>query len=101
MNEVGALMLGIAIGAMLVSSFAFARVARILAKTIAVIGIGLGVGLLTWGILAAAGGEFQSLQAGPIQFVSASQAIGWGAGALGGGVTALVLAFVQNRDTSR
>jgi hypothetical protein len=41
---------------------------------------------------------FQPLQAGPIQFMNASQAIGWGAGSLGAGITALVLAFVQGRS---
>lgn len=98
MHEFGALMLGIGIGALLVSCFAFQSVSRIFAKSIAVVGIGLGVGLLTWGILEATRVDFQPLKAGPILFVNASQAIGWGAGALGAGVTALVLAFIQTRS---
>ncbi|MFO0940551.1 MAG: hypothetical protein U0930_07260 [Pirellulales bacterium] len=98
MNEVGALMLGIGIGALLVSCLAFPQVSRIFAKSIAVLGIGVGIGLLTWGILGATGMDFQPLRAGPIQFMHASQAIGWGAGSLGAGVTALVLAFVHGRS---
>lgn len=94
MNDLAPLMLGIVLGAFVLSCLIFERIGRATGKIIAVVGIGLGVGLLTWGIYSAIEGELQPLQAGPIVFKSIGQVIGWGAGLLGGGVTALVLAFV-------
>lgn len=100
MNELAILVLGMAVGALIACSFIYTQVARTIAKSMAILGIGVGVGLLTWGILGATSGEFRPLRAGPIMFVDYSQAIGWGAGALAMGVTAVVLAFVRDKPNS-
>lgn len=89
------LVLGIGIGALLATALAFPRIGRALGKLTAVSMIGCGVGLGTWGLMSALNGEeFKVLQAGPIVFYSAAQALGWAAGTLAAGVTALVLSFV-------
>lgn len=93
-NHLATLTLGIAIGALMTTCLVYARVGRALGKLVSVLTIGSGVGLLTWGILITAGCDFKPLEFGPIVFTSAGQIIGWGAGLLSGGVTALVLAFV-------
>ncbi len=72
-----------------------ANVARTFARIFAVLAIGAGIGVLTWGICA------QSLDM-PIRspyglahlVADPVEAIGWGAGLLGGGITAMVLSLV-------
>ena len=92
----------VAVGLLMVLAVSFvlwalirANVARALAKIIAVIAIGTGIGVLTWGICAQALGMLirtpyglEHLVADPVE------AIGWGAGLLAGGITAMVLALV-------
>jgi hypothetical protein len=71
------------------------NVGRRFARIFAVLAIGTGIGILAWGICAAALGEtirsplgLTSLIAKPIE------AIGWGAGSLAAGITTLVLSFI-------
>ena len=71
------------------------NVGRVFARIFAVLAIGLGTGLLAWGIVAASlSGTIRS----PLGLASLigepSEAIGWGAGSLAAGITALVLSFV-------
>ena len=66
-----------------------------LGKLSAVILIAGGVGLVTWGLAGAFNREaFEPLKMGAVTFYTPGQVLGWGAGLLGGGVTALVLSFV-------
>src|SRR4051812_3263448 len=66
---------------------------RFLARSFAVVAMGLGVGLLVWGIVAAARGE-QPPAAGPPWGAAPGAVIGCGAGALTAGIVALVLSCV-------
>ena len=71
-------------------------VARVLARIFSVVALGVGVGVLTWGICAAALGDSMRTPLG--SFITApSEAIGWGAGFLAAGVTALVLSFIGGK----
>jgi hypothetical protein len=69
-------------------------VGRRLARTFAVIAMGLGMGLLLWGISGAASGERLRPPFGSNIITDVSEAIGWGAGFLTGGIVALVLSFL-------
>lgn len=68
---------------------------KFLVRTVAVLAIGIGTGVLIWGISAAA---LQEPIRSPVDYfdigflISApSEAIGWGAGFLAAGITAIVL----------
>ena len=67
-------------------------VGRIVARIFAVIGMGLGVGLLVWGITAAARRETPA--SGLFLDLGVSGIIGCGAGCLTAGIVALVLSFI-------
>jgi hypothetical protein len=69
-------------------------VGRRLARTFAVIGMGLGMGLLLWGISGALSGKRLRPPFGSDIITEVSEAIGWGAGFLTGGIVALVLSFL-------
>jgi len=69
-------------------------VGRRLARTFAVIAMGLGMGLLLWGISGAASGERLRPPFGSNIITEVSEGIGWGAGFLTGGIVALVLSFL-------
>ena len=73
---------------------------RALARIFAVLALGAGAGMLTWGITSAALGEpIRSPQCLGSFLGAASEAIGCGAGLLAAGVTALVLSFIgRGRD---
>ena len=69
---------------------------RFLTFLVAVLAIGLGAGVLTWGITSAATGEpirspIDYLHIG-FAIATPSEAIGWGAGFLAGGFTAFIIA---------
>ena len=68
---------------------------RLIFKVVAIVAMGAGVGVLTWGIVAAALGEpiRSPLDVFHIGFAleQPSEAIGWGAGLLAGGIIALAL----------
>ena len=89
------ILLGVIIGSVLTISLSFPRAGRALGKTVAVALMALGGGLITWGLIGSLSRDpFEPLEFGPILFSSAAQTLGWGAGSLCGGITALVLAFV-------
>jgi hypothetical protein len=74
------------------------NVGRLFARIVAVFGIGTGVGVLTWGICAVALGDTMRTPVGFEGFIAEpSEAIGWGAGLLAGGIAAMVVSFVGNR----
>ncbi len=69
-------------------------VGRRLARTFAVIAMGLGMGFLLWGITGAVSGERLRPPFDSHIITEVSEAIGWGAGFLTGGIVALVLSFL-------
>ena len=69
-------------------------VGRRLARTFAVIAMGLGMGLLLWGISGALSGERLRPPFGSNIITAVSEAVGWGAGFLTGGIVALVFSFL-------
>ena len=69
-------------------------VGRRLARIFAVIAMGLGTGLLLWGIIGALSGERLRPPFDSHIITEVSEAIGWGAGFLTGGIVALVLSFL-------
>ena len=68
-----------------------ANVARAFARIFAVLAIGAGIGVLTWGICALNLPEVDKMSGFGLESV---EAIGWGAGLLAGGITAMVLSLV-------
>ena len=58
------------------------------------IAMGLGMGFLLWGIGGAVSGERLRPPFGSNIITEVSEAIGWGAGFLTGGIVALVLSFL-------
>ena len=56
--------------------------------------MGLGTGFLSWGISGAVSGERLRPPFGSDIITEVSEAIGWGAGFLTGGIVALVLSFL-------
>ena len=72
-----------------------ANVARAFARIFAVLAIGTGIGVLTWGICAQGLGMPIRSPFGLVYLISDPvEAIGWGAGLLAGGITAMVLSLV-------
>ncbi len=76
-------------------------VGRRLARTFAVIAMGLGMGLLLWGISGAVSGKRLRPPFGSNIITAVSEAIGWGAGFLTGGIVALVLPFLGKTSSRR
>lgn len=75
-----------------------ANVARAFARIFAVLAIGAGIGVLTWGICAQAIGMPIRSPFGLVHLISDPvEAIGWGAGLLAGGITAMVLSLVGGK----
>ncbi len=76
-------------------------VGRRLARNFAVIAMGLGTGFLAWGISGAVSGERLRPPFSSSNIITeVSEAIGWGAGFLTGGIVALVLSFLgKTRNT--
>jgi hypothetical protein len=72
---------------------------RLLARILGVLAVGLGVGLLTWGISASNMGEQIRVPEflGEKVLQSSSELIGWGAGILAVGLTTLVLTLLDRR----
>lgn len=98
----GDTIIAIAMGLILVLAISFvmwclirANVARAFARIFAVLAIGAGIGTLTWGICAQAMGMPIRSPFGLVRLISDPvEAIGWGAGLLAGGITAMVLSLV-------
>ena len=75
-----------------------ANVARAFARIFAVLAIGAGIGVLTWGICAQVLDMPIRSPFGLVHLISDPvEAIGWGAGLLGGGITAMVLSLVGGK----
>jgi hypothetical protein len=85
------LVLSLLVVVLVVVSFLRPAVGKFVGKMVAVVTMGLGVGLLVWGILAAARGDSPP-PGGPFAGASYSLVIGSGAGFLTAGIVALVLA---------
>src|SRR4051794_31969643 len=85
-----ALLLAILAVGLLVLGLVRPAVGRFVARVVAVVAMGLGVGCLVWGVVAGARGE-QPPDTGPLAGTSYSLVIGCGAGFLTGGIVALVL----------
>src|SRR5947209_18698968 len=85
-----ALLLAVLAVGLLVLGFVKPATGRFVARVVAVVAMGLGVGCLVWGIVAGARGE-QPPDTGPLAGTSYSLVIGCGAGFLTGGIVALVL----------
>ncbi len=95
-----AVFLVLLLGGLLVWGLIDPVVGRRLARAFAVIGMGLGMGLLLWGISGAVSGERLRPPFGSNIITEVSEAIGWGAGFLTGGIVALVLSFLgKTRNT--
>ena len=93
--EITSFVLGAAAGTILMAALAYPRVGRIMARVFAVVASGVGAGLLVWAIYAAARGEpLQAISWGAVVISEAGEAIGWSAGLLLAGITALVLSFI-------
>ncbi len=75
---------------------------RLVAWIFAVFAVGLGVGILAWGISAAVKNETVRAPAfcGDAFLQSPSEVIGWGAGILAAGITTLILTLIQRRPPS-
>jgi hypothetical protein len=85
-------------GVVLLCCLIMPRVGRVFARIVAVLGIGTGIGALTWGICATVLGEAIRSPIGLEGFIAEpSEAIGWGAGLLAGGITALAISFVGTK----
>ena len=69
---------------------------RLLGRIFAVFAVGVGVGLLAWGISAAVRNETLRAPAfcGDALLQSSSEVIGWGAGILAVGITTLILTLI-------
>ncbi len=76
-------------------------VGRRLARVFAVIAMGLGMGFLLWGISGAVSGERLRPPFDSHIITEVSEAIGWGAGFLTGGIVALVLSFLGKNQDNR
>lgn len=94
MNNISEFVIGILLGVMALACFSYPQVGRAIGKLVAVIGIAVGAGLITWGVACSLSDDFVPMQSGPIFVVSISQVFGWGIGLTAGGITALVLALV-------
>ena len=75
-------------------------VGRRLARIFAVIAMCLGMGLLLWGISGGVSGERLRPPFDSHIITEVSEAIGWGAGFLTGGIVALVLSFLRKTRNS-
>ncbi len=75
---------------------------RLLVRIVAVFAVGLGVGILAWGIAAALKNETIRTPAfiGDSLVQSPSEVIGWGAGILAVGLTALVLTLIHRSSSN-
>lgn len=75
-----------------------ANVARAFARIFAVLAIGAGIGVLTWGICAQAMGMPIRSPFGLVHLIADPvEAIGWGAGLLAAGIMAMILSLVGGK----
>ena len=94
--EVTNFVLGLSLGMILAIAFVKPSVGRAISRTIAVVLLMLGVGMLSWAIYTiVTGGTIAALEIGNIVIEDASEVIVWGAGAFFGGIVALWLSFLR------
>lgn len=87
--------IGFVTGGIVAVLLVFPHIGRAIGKAVAVGLMALGGGLLTWGVIATfQATAFEPLAIAGLVFYNTAQILGWGAGCLVGGITALVLAFV-------
>ena len=99
-NDVNHVLPFLVVAALLLWCIIRPSVGRCFARIFAVLAIGGGIGILTWGICAAALGDAIRSPLGLTSLIAEpSEAIGWGAGSLAAGITALVLSFIGGRKT--
>lgn len=98
--NVTSFVLGVAIGALVVLAIAYPRVGRIVARTLSVVLIASGAGLLTWAIDSLIRGDAlrSMVSVGQYTITEPSEAIGAGTGLLIGGGLALLLSFFGRSD---
>lgn len=90
----GTFALGVLIGAILAAMYFRPILIPIVAQAKAIVFLSLGVGLLTWGIIAMSIGATHPQPFEWIQLIrTPAEAIGWGAGLITAGTVALVLSF--------
>ncbi|MFV1966359.1 MAG: hypothetical protein ACC628_13130 [Pirellulaceae bacterium] len=92
-------LLGILTGSIITLSVAYRRVGRIVARLVAVVALAAGAGLLTWALNGAIRGEtLRGIAWQTIEISQPSEAFGWSAGLLLGGIAALLLSFFGRSD---
>lgn len=98
MNSIVCFLGGLMLGCLLTISFTFPAVGRAVAKILAVILLGIGVGLLVWAGVSVYRGDRLRPPFGSDIITEVSEAFGWGGGLVLGGVIALVLALGRRRS---
>lgn len=90
------LLAGLLLGVLLTVCLAFPRVGRTLARVIAVLLFVGGIGLIAWAVGGLSmGAELTAFEVGPVLIAHPSDAFGWGAGLLAGGILTLVLSSLR------
>ncbi len=92
--EVTSFVLGLILGGLLTLGVCFPRVGRIFARTLAVVLLAGGGGMLTWvsyGLLREE--AWTAIVWGPIRIAQTSDAFGWSVGLLIAGIAALAFSF--------
>lgn len=97
MDSLSCFLGGLLLGCLLTLSLAFPAVGRAVAKILAVILLGLGVGFLVWASVSVRRGDQLRPPFGSNIITEVSEAYGWGGGLLLGGVISLVLALSRWR----
>ncbi len=90
--EISSLLGGLVLGSLLTAALAFPRVGRILARLLSVLLFVGGIGLIAWatgGLIL--GSDLTPFVIGQVTIADTSDAIGWGAGLLAGGILTLIL----------
>jgi hypothetical protein len=92
-HDVALFLGGLLLGCLVTAALGFPAVGRAVAKTLAVILLAVGLGLLVWAGVTVYRQESLRPPFGSNVITEVGEAFGWGAGCLVGGVVALVLAF--------
>jgi hypothetical protein len=93
--EITSFLLGAMMGAVVMASIAYPRVGRTFARILAVLAMAVGGGLLTWALDALIRGDtLRGIEWQPIAISQPSEALGWSAACLVGGIASLVLSYI-------
>jgi hypothetical protein len=94
--EITAFVAGILVGALSALALVFPQVARAVARAIGTVALATGGGMLVWGFDALGrDSELTGIIVGSLRVTQTSEAMGWGAGLLIGGIVALLLSFLR------